>query len=119
MRIKTPKFSATGRMDCAGVVFVTVAICLGIRHVSVASASTETTHTLVDDVTHIPSIDAGKFGRENITVGIFVERSATLDFPFNVNRTYGLIHIAINKTREILQHTANLVCFMACNYTFY
>ena len=44
----------------------------------------------------------------NITIGVLVERSDILDFPFSINRTKGLIDIAINKTRDIIQDRANL-----------
>jgi hypothetical protein len=35
----------------------------------------------------------------NITIGVLLERSAILDFPFSINRTKGLIDIAIDKTQ--------------------
>ncbi|XP_060585634.1 atrial natriuretic peptide receptor 1-like, partial [Ruditapes philippinarum] len=44
----------------------------------------------------------------NITIGVLVERSDILDFPFSINRTKGLIDIAINKTRYMLKDLANL-----------
>ena len=44
----------------------------------------------------------------NITVAVLLERSAVLDFPFQINRTIGLIEIAINKSRDILQQSVHL-----------
>jgi hypothetical protein len=44
----------------------------------------------------------------NITIGVLLERSAILDFPFSINRTKGLIDIAINKTQYMLKDVANL-----------
>ncbi|XP_053380189.1 atrial natriuretic peptide receptor 1-like [Mercenaria mercenaria] len=44
----------------------------------------------------------------NITIGVLAERSAVLDFPFSINRTKGLIDIAINKTRHMLKDAAHL-----------
>ena len=45
---------------------------------------------------------------ENITIAVLTERSALVDFPSQLNRTIGLIERAMNKTREILQHVANV-----------
>ena len=44
----------------------------------------------------------------NITVAVLVERSAVLDFPFQINRTVGIIELAMNKSREMLADVANL-----------
>ena len=41
-------------------------------------------------------------GFANITIGILVERSTILDFPFGINRTIGLINIGVSRMREIL-----------------
>ena len=44
----------------------------------------------------------------NITIAVLTERSALVDFPSQLNRTIGIIERAMNKTREILQHVANV-----------
>ena len=44
----------------------------------------------------------------NITVAVFMERSAVMDFVFQINRSIGIVEIAINKSREILKDSANL-----------
>ena len=44
----------------------------------------------------------------NITVAVLVERSAVLDFPFQLNRTVGIIELAMDKTREMVGHAANM-----------
>ncbi|XP_053381094.1 atrial natriuretic peptide receptor 1-like [Mercenaria mercenaria] len=38
----------------------------------------------------------------NITIGLLLERSVDADFPFSINRTYGLISVAINHTRTLM-----------------
>jgi len=53
--------------------------------------------------------DVFKPENANITIGLMLERSAILDFPFSINRIQGLVNIAINKTREMLGHVANIV----------
>ena len=43
----------------------------------------------------------------NITVAVLLERSVN-DIPFSINRTIGLIEIAINKSRDMLQQSVHL-----------
>ena len=44
----------------------------------------------------------------NITVAVLNERSSILDFPSQLNRSIGLVERAINKTKELLKHAANV-----------
>ena len=44
----------------------------------------------------------------NITVALLIERSAILDFPFQINRSIGVVQFGMNKSREILKDSANL-----------
>ena len=44
----------------------------------------------------------------NITVAVLIERSAVLDFPFQINRTIGIVELGINKSKELLQDSANV-----------
>ncbi|XP_045198693.2 atrial natriuretic peptide receptor 1-like isoform X2 [Mercenaria mercenaria] len=44
----------------------------------------------------------------NITIGLLLERSVDVDFPFSINRTRGLISVAINQTQELLKNIVNL-----------
>ena len=44
----------------------------------------------------------------NITVALVHERSAGEDLPFTINRTIGILQIAMAKSREIVQETVNL-----------
>lgn len=45
---------------------------------------------------------------KNITIVVLLERSAVVDFPFSINRTRGLISMAINRTQELLYGEAEL-----------
>ena len=44
----------------------------------------------------------------NITVAVLVERSPVFDFPFQINNSIGIIELAMNKTQEMVGHSANL-----------
>ena len=44
----------------------------------------------------------------NITIAVLNERSSVTDYPSSNNRTIGVIERAMNKSREILQHVANV-----------
>ncbi|KAH3838469.1 hypothetical protein DPMN_111878 [Dreissena polymorpha] len=44
----------------------------------------------------------------NITIGVVLERSAITDFPFSINKTHGLISIAINRTCQLMNGVANM-----------
>ena len=44
----------------------------------------------------------------NVTVAVLVERSAVVDFPFQLNRSIGIIELAIDKTREMVGKSANV-----------
>ena len=44
----------------------------------------------------------------NITIAYLTERSSTFDLPTMYNRTIGLVAIAYNKAREIVEHSVNL-----------
>lgn len=77
----------------------------------VSTMSTQYDVTLHDDVTQTPKDKITGLNLVNITIGIFAERSAQRDFPFNINRTIGLIKMAQNQTRKILQYAAKLVSY--------
>lgn len=44
----------------------------------------------------------------NITIAVLSEYSALRDFPSQINRTVGILEKALNKSREILEHVANV-----------
>jgi hypothetical protein len=44
---------------------------------------------------------------KNITIAVLLERSS-VDMPFIINRTHGLVSMAAKKTREMLDGVANL-----------
>ena len=44
----------------------------------------------------------------NVTVAYVTERASITDVPFMINRTVGLIEIAMAKAKEIVKHAVNL-----------
>ena len=44
----------------------------------------------------------------NVTVALVHERSVVVDIPFTINRSIGILEIAMKKSQEIVQGTVNL-----------
>ena len=59
-------------------------------------------------VVFMSASNIGQGCRVNITVAVLVESSSVLDFPFQINRTVGIIEQATEKARDILAGTAHL-----------
>lgn len=77
--------------------------------VNFVTSSPNLTDDVTMSVTYSNSSDTPHGDRKNITVALMLERSTLADFPFSINRTIGLIRIAINRSREIVRDVADLV----------